>query len=499
MECVRLRSWLIWVLGLAAIGGCSAGDKGGDTVIRHRPDGSMDPDGATHDGSARDGAPDAPTGPLEVTFGNLSDGDTLPYPIAILHGETTSPASMIHAKVGVQETTWPMRDGVFFAAVRLRPGNNTIDLMAGAQSTSLELNYEPQTNAYAVRFVYALAADGDGSFQAADGEPNDATSAKQRIALGGELAQSWLGEVSHRAGKGRRTFRILRTESGEPVVVELRSPLTRAELEALADAELWSHFRGLLDDQPDREKTVDLLTVAPSYYDADSKTVKMRPVLVGSRLATKGSTDLQTWAARLDEVPTRLVDGNVIDGTTYHDDSAGRQRAWANYSTTVGLVGYHAARLFGLQADDADNRDHSLLERGFDHFNRWFVVHEPAHAKGDAIAPISEADQPVFLEGNALWWSLSRYTSLEAVTYTADAPPTFTMGENILIEGSGKIALALYVSDGRIVGHDYFEGATTSQTIPKSSLRTRFGAGTTMLIRVMDDQGNSSQSVEFTL
>ncbi len=467
---------------------CGPAEGGSYTVIRHRSDTSPSTDGAL-DASAN-ASTDTSTEGLTVALDNVSSGDTLPYPIALLHGQTNADAPDIRAIVGARETSWPMREGAFFAAVRLDPGNNDVVLRVGDQEHTVQLSYEPQTNDYAVRFIYALAADGDGRFQARDGEPNDATSAKQRMALGAELVQAWLGEASHRAGQARRTFRILRTEAGEPIVAELRSPLSRSELVTMSDNELWSHFYQQLEGQPNRDRTFDHVTIAASRYDAETMTLSARPVLNGSRLAIKGSTDLHTWATSLNEVASRFTDESVIDGTTFYDDSVGRKRAWANYATSLGLVGYHIARRAGL-GPTAEGSD--ILDRGFDHLNRWYVIFEPDHAAGDAIDRINTDQQPSFATANVLWWAHSRYTSLEAKSYTTDAPPLISFGEtSVTITASTRLALITYLVDGRIAHYEHFDVPPVSHTVPLSELRALLGTGKTVRVRALDIDGNSA-------
>lgn len=475
---------------LAIFASCSSAEPGNSTIIRHRsdgamPDGNNPPDSEVGDSRVPD---DAATGAFEVTYTNLSSGDTLPYPIALIHGESESPASEVHVRLGVHESLWPMRDGDFFAAVRLEPGANTIELAAGEQTTTLELNYEPQTNDYAVRFIYALAKDGDGSFQAPDGEANDVTSAKQRIALGAELIQSWLGEVSNRAGHGRKTFRILRTDAGDPIVVELRSPLTRAELVQKSNTDLWYHFYDLLGSQPDRANTVDHATLAFSRYDSDTKQLTAGPSLYADRLAIHRSTHLHTWATSLDMVPDRFVDGTVIDGTTFNDDSVNRQRAWANYSTTLGLTGFQVSALFYL-ASTQEGGD--IMDRGFDYMNRWFVIHEPVHAAGPAIDHITPEQQPMFGETNATWWSFSRYTSLQKKTYANNTPPVIKIdATNASVTGSSKLALVTVLVNGKIADATAFDSPQASHTLKIATLRDKFGAGTMIEIRTIDVDGN---------
>ena len=74
------------------------------------------------------------------------------------------------------------------------------------------------------------------------------------------------------------------------------------------------------------------------------------------------------------EVQSAFSDTTVIDPNLTYEDSAYREVQWANVSTAYGAFLHELGHTFGLpHCADPEG----VMSRGFDHFNRRFMLFEP--------------------------------------------------------------------------------------------------------------------------
>src|SRR5690606_29825822 len=127
-----------------------------------------------------------PAGPAPPTVdGVATTGETVRYDLPILRGVAAADATEVTVRVNAEPPrAWPVADRRLKVLVPLAPGQNYVTVSDRGARTHLALRYTPQTNPRRVRFVYALASDGDGSFDAPPGAPHDLATATRRVAFG---------------------------------------------------------------------------------------------------------------------------------------------------------------------------------------------------------------------------------------------------------------------------------------------------------------------------
>ena len=479
---------------LAVLAGC-----GDDADLLPSADAGRDA-GVVTDGGGLDGATERDAGPepLAVTIDNVADGEMLPHPLALLVGSVETAATEIRVGTGGASASWPIVDGRFKALVRLAPGANEVTLSAAERSVTVELTYVPQTNPRYVRLVYILASDGDGSFQAPEGEPNDQASAVARMRLAAEMLQAFLAESMVREGHGRWTFRLSRAPDGQPDVLIHRSSLSTSEALATDGLDLWYHFYDELGALPDRDDSIDVAVMAFTRYEASTMTLRGHTALGGGRLALFSSVSLHTWAEELEEVDTRFADESVIDGTMFHDDSAFRQRAWSNFATTLGATMHELGHCLSLPHPTSGS---TIMSRGFDHINRWFVPWEPPSATTPGLATIAPSDEPGWHDGNAARLRYHRYLELLDVAHASDEPPTFRResGRVVVSSANGLRQVAHHVN-GDIAAFEHFPDAPpTEHIVDLAAARAAYGAGANLRVTAIDAEGNIGESDEAPL
>jgi hypothetical protein len=222
-----------------------------------------------------------------------------------------------------------------------------------------------------MRMVYLLSQDGDGAFDAPPGRPHDVASAVARLQLAGLLLETATAELMAQAGRGRRTFELERDAAGAIRVDVFRSSLTTGAAQAMDGNALWSHFYGELVGAEPTVKYVAVMSM--THFDADQGVALAHTALGGGDLGVFGSGALHTWAEDLDHLVAAWNDQARPADLGLFDDSAFRGAAWANYATGLGATLHEMGHTLGLP-HSGDPLD--VMERGFDHLDRIFVLTE---------------------------------------------------------------------------------------------------------------------------
>lgn len=431
--------------------------------------------------------------PSRPAVENLTANEELRHNLALLVGSTASAATSITVTRGAESRVWPVEGGRFKALVPLQAGANEVRLEAAGEVTTVPLRYTPQRNPRFLRLVYLVAADGDGTFDAPPGEPNNAASAVERIRLAAWMLQAFTAEKLHAQGLGRRSFHLLTGADGLPIVEALRSSLTMAEAHSMDGLDLWFHIWQELAGLPEREDSKDLVILQMTRYDPLTRTARAHTALGGDRLALFGSGNLHTWARSLDEVVARFADTRRLDVTRLFDDSNGRGTYWANYATGIGACLHEVGHTLSLP-HTANGK--GIMARQFDHVNRTFVVSEPPSNTTSGLALIAPEDEPGWHRSNAVRLRYHRWLALDDVPLNDEAV-TFTVSEaEVRVESPAGIRHLAYHVAGDVVTHDeHLASPPRSLRLIAEDLRQRHSTAPELHFNAIDDDGNIAEAV----
>ncbi|AGC47044.1 hypothetical protein MYSTI_05768 [Myxococcus stipitatus DSM 14675] len=430
---------------------------------------------------------------LEVE--NLEAGEPLRYPLALLTG--TVPTEVTEVSAGLHREpmrAWPATGGRFKTLVRLAPGTNDVLLEAGGVLHRFPLSYAPMTTSQAVRFVYVVAADAEGRFDAPEGEPNDLASALRRIGTGAELMQTFTAEALAAQGLGRRTFHFERDGSGAPVVTVFRSRLTTALAHQMDGLALWRYFYGEFGSLPNRPETIDVVIMSMTHFDPVQKQVLAHTALGGGRLGLFGSGTLHTWAESLDEVAARFLDERRIDTSVLLDDSAGRGTHWANYATGLGATMHELGHCFSLHHPVHGK---GVMSRDFDFINRTFMGLEPRSATSAGLSPVLPVHETGWDRSSAVRLGFHRWLHPDRVASASNAQLVLReTATDVTFEARTGVRHVAWNVEAGVLGHEEFLGVPPlSVTLSKQSLRERFPGEATLRSNMMDSDGNMAEQV----
>ena len=453
-------------------------------------DASPDADAGSDSAPVSDGASPSDGAGAGVVVENLEEGETVPHDLIVLQGRLEGPGDRLTVELGGHSTEWPVAGGRFRALALLAQGRNQLRLRAGTQTLDVALVYQPPTNPRFIRFIYIVAADGDGSFGGPDGQPLPQQAALDRMRVDARLMQTFTAETMKRAGLGRRTFRLARDGAHEPMVEIFKSKLTNAQARAMDGNALWSAFYSELGALPDRANSLDVAVMSMSQYKPATKSTLAHTALGGGRLGLFGSTTLYAHAASLDEVPLKFADATLVDTTRVPDDSAGRGSVWANYATGLGATEHEMGHCLSLP--HPANKQ-GFMARAFDHFNRTFTITEPRSRTGNGLSPTPPSSESGIDRSNAVRLRFHRWLTPTAVSYQVNQPPAITATATaVTLASPAGIRHVQYLVNGEGAAHDEHltDPPPPSVTLPLADLRTRFPAATTINISTIDNDGN---------
>jgi hypothetical protein len=434
------------------------------------------------------GGLEGPPTMLGVT--NLDPDTVLGYNLPIVRGRALGPTVTITSNG--ETVTWPVVGGVYKALVPLTPGANMIALASGNERTTFPLTFVAQTTDHVVRPLWIEAADGDGSFEAPAGTPNTAADGVARVQIAAWMWQSIYAEAMLARGRGRTTFALQLDAQHRPIVTTVRSTKTLAQLRAMTDIDIWSQLYSDFsnDGGAQREAIKDAGVLSFSHYVAASKSLQAAGALGGGHQAMMHGADVWTWPATLADVAPQFLATTVVDTTQLCDDSAGRGTVWANDATTSGALLHEIGHTFGFAHDQ---NYESVMYRGFDEWNRYFMTSEPPAAIGGGLTHIVDTDLPIFfVDYEAAWLAHSPW-------FTQTPPPasgTITVavsGDTLTIASSDAVRDVIFWDKSLTQAADIFDGAATSTvTYSVTALHARFPTISTLGILVEGDTGQST-------
>ena len=321
-----------------------------------------------------------------ISVVNHRAGDTLRYPVALLVGTADSGDLVAVANAENPRpdgrNQGPVIGGQFKLLVELRPGTNHLSLSVADQKLALTLTYRPMVTDYKVRLVYLTGSEKATAYPTprAD-DPQDYV---PRLRTAARLMQTFTAEAMAAQGFGPLTFDLACDAQGDPIVDTIAYPEAAADLRQRDPGDQWQRTYQLLGRQFAFERTKVLCANAFIAYDAATKRALGHTALGGGSLAVFSSNPLYAWPTSLRDVQRAFDDTAKVDTTKVADDTAFRGTNWAMAATGIGAWLHELGHTFGLP-HSPDGR--CIMSRGFDMFNRAFVVREaPTPRRAEPLA-----------------------------------------------------------------------------------------------------------------
>lgn len=313
---------------------------------------------------------------------NFKSDETISYRLPILFGQCPSTDTSITIEVAGEIFTWPVLDGFFKGAVLLDPGSNDITLTASGKTSLVKIIVAASQNVKKVQMVYAIATDDDGHFLAAEDESNDIETAKKHLAVEALMLQSAMAQMMYKAVGKHKTFTLVEDENGVPEIQVFQVSQTRETLYAMDGLTIYYSIQDQLKTETQNNLKY-MVTMGFSGYE-NGQTLA-HTALGGSNLALFGGLHLHTCPKTLEDISASFSNEKTIDTRILPDDSAGRGTYWANCATGMGASLHELGHSFELP-----HSEYGIMSRGFDRFNRLFMISEPAFPS--AITPQIEYD-----------------------------------------------------------------------------------------------------------
>ncbi|MBN9501624.1 MAG: hypothetical protein BGO01_15880 [Armatimonadetes bacterium 55-13] len=419
-----------------------------------------------------------------ISVDNISDGTEIRYPLVLLKGSASG------STIKVNGLEFPVVDGKYRALVELKPGKNDVKLLAGSSVGAIKLAYKPATTKYRVEPIWLVSKDGDGSYYTTFPGRDQKKFEKFDLAL--KMMQSFSAEAMNDAGYGRKTFSLDFDGKGMVKVRQVRLPKTTAELHAMEDGQIWSLAYDTIKTQLPEATTKWAALLSATSFDPATKKNLSHFALGGGALACFGAGSMDYWPATLGELPKVWADGTVIESGSRFEDSAGRSTVWANVSTAYGAFLHELGHTFGLP-HTADR--YGIMSRGFDFFNRRFVIVEPPskhHAEPMQFGPTEMAYWDPHFAARLNW---SKWFQPDR-TDTKDTPgPRIRVdGDKVIFTASQGIRVIGAESDSLpAVWRQFMEKDAPKQASWSLNwLRNRIGGKGNYRITVVDGDGNQA-------
>lgn len=329
---------------------------------------------------------------------NYADGETISYPVALIYGTLENPdaAEIVCENISSRKASRVIPGdafrGRFKVLAELVPGENHLVLKSGEAEFRLMLQYAKNENPTYVRIIYMTDSGGGTEFQTP--VENDPQDFRGKLDTAMKIMQTFTAERMHDLGFGRKTFNLELDENGDVRVHVFRGKRPAEEYYALDDGAWYDAVYNEIKEEFPMDAARNLVIPAYTRFDpATKKDLAHTALGGGGGLALFGSGNLFTWPDSLAEVVPAFRNTTPIDGNQVKDDSVGRSNFWGAASTTIGAALHELGHTFFLPHT---NHEQDIMTRGFDRFNRVFLVREAPHAYNPEFIDFPEDEIAMF-------------------------------------------------------------------------------------------------------
>lgn len=412
-----------------------------------------------------------------ITIDNISDGTELRYPLALLRGTAEG------ASVKANGVSFPVVEGRYIALVELKPGQNSVTVDGQGGARRIRLSFNPPTTDHKVVPVWLISKDGNGLHYTT--YPNRPQRSKEKFDLMLKLMQCFTAEAMNEQGYGRKTFALDFDEKGMAKIQDVRLEKTTAELHAMTGNDTWFYIYNQLKSVTPEATSKWVALLSTTDYDPKTKKASSHFALGGGALAAFGTGSMDFWPSSLAELVPALSDATRVDPAVRFEDSGNRGTAWANVATAYGATLHELGHTLGLP-HTADR--FCIMSRGFDHFNRRFMLTEPNRT----FAPNEIAYWDPQFAARLNW---SRWLQADKREYERGGGPTVKIeGTEVWFRAPRGVRVISAESDDRpAVWRSYSQADPPKSAMwPLEWVRNRVGGAGAYRLTVLDNDGNQT-------
>jgi hypothetical protein len=426
-----------------------------------------------------------------LTVDNLKAGEIFRYPVISVRG-TCGTDSISLGLAKNQSISVKAVGGRYIGLIELKPGANTIYAKSGGNVVTTKVFYQPMKTPYKVHAVWYVSSDEGNDYPYA--KPGAKQQLNEKFDTMLKTMQTFTAEAMDAAGYGKKTFALDTDKDGKVIVTIVKSTKTGAQLRAEDGGKTWGDGYGQIKKLFDENTQKYASLIAFSRWDTATQKAQGAFALGGGALAMMYGGTVSLYPNSIAEVQSAFADTEFIDPAKTYDDSAFRRTRWANVSTAYGAFLHELGHTFGLPhcADPF-----GIMSRGFDRFNRRFMLTEPpvyGQEKGAEFKPDQIARWDKFHAARLNWSPWFQPDGKNGGEFERRNPPKITIdGDKVTIESVRGIRTAGAELDDKYPSFkEYKDKAPLVVTFSLDELRKEIKSKDKIRITAIDTDGNQS-------
>lgn len=426
-----------------------------------------------------------------ITIDNLKAGDVYRYPVISVRGETQADSLTLGLSDHDQHAA-EVVGGKFIGLIELKPGANTVFLKSGGKTLKTKVFYQRMTTPYKVHAVWYVSSDEGSDYPYA--KPGEKQKLNEKLDTMLKMMQTFTAEAMDSAGYGKKTFALDTDKNGKVIVTIVKANKTGAELRVEDADKTWGEGYDIIKKIFDENTQKYAALMAFSRWDTTTKKGLGAFALGGGAQAMMYGGTVSLYPNSIDEVQSAFSDTTFIDPEKTYEDSAFRKTRWANVSTAFGAFLHELGHTFGLP-HCADR--FGIMSRGFDHFNRRFMLVEPfvyGQTQGAEFAPDQIARWDAFHASRLNWSPWFQPDGKNGGEFDRTNPPTIAIdGDRVTVESARGIRTAGAELDDKFPSFKEFKAdAPKTVTFSLDELRKAIKSGGKVRITAIDTEGNQT-------